>query len=357
MERLPAVSIVIPLYNAEKYLAECLGSILNQTFQNFEVIVVDDCSTDNSVAIVESYKEKFGGRLTLLHMEKNSGSAPAPRNKGLKFSCGKYIFFMDADDMITKTALEEMHTLAENYNADVVYCEKNYDIDADGSNVRLCCRQRDAVEEPTFLSENLAERVNFVLQKDIWGTSWCKLVSRNLLTENEINFQQVRPCDDHLWSLEIIFYAKKFLRVPNATYLWRKTETSATRGRKTPQQHMNLWLNSAILGLKGLDVSLGRLDFFRNNLKARYDILNYINRKMFYLSLKYRLMLQSSEIYEAIKSEFGSALGRQDVLVAALCALLDEIEKHSLKRHEHIKKLDAKIEKLENELKSLRVRG
>ena len=57
-----AVSVIIPLYNAEKYIAECLDSVLNQTFQNFEVIVVDDCSTDNSASIVESFSEKFGGR-------------------------------------------------------------------------------------------------------------------------------------------------------------------------------------------------------------------------------------------------------------------------------------------------------
>lgn len=101
----PAVSVIIPLYNAEKYIAESLDSLLAQTFQNFEVVVVDDCSTDSSCDIVESYASKFGGRLTLSHMAKNSGSGGLPRNKGMMLSCGEYIQFLDADDTLTRTAL------------------------------------------------------------------------------------------------------------------------------------------------------------------------------------------------------------------------------------------------------------
>ena len=86
MANVPEVSIIIPLYNAEKYIAECLESVLAQTFKNFEVIIVDDCSTDNSCTIVESYIPKFSGRLKLYHMEKNSGSGALARNKGLKLS-------------------------------------------------------------------------------------------------------------------------------------------------------------------------------------------------------------------------------------------------------------------------------
>ena len=86
------VSVIIPMFNEEKYIGECLESILAQTFKDFELIVVNDCSTDSSVEVVESYAEKFGGRLKLFSTEKNSGSGAVPRNKGLNFSCGEYIF-------------------------------------------------------------------------------------------------------------------------------------------------------------------------------------------------------------------------------------------------------------------------
>ena len=292
--------------------------------------------------------------MNLLHMNENSGCAPFPRNKGLNFSRGEYIFFMDADDMITRTCLEEMYTLAKDYDADVVHCEKRYDADADGSNIRLVTHQRATVEQPTFHSENLAERVNFILRRDIWGTPWCKLVRRNLLTANEIRFQRVRPCDDHLWTLDIFFFAKKYLRVPNATYIWRKTETSATRGRRTIEQKMILWIESAILGLKGLDKSLGKIDFFKNNLQARYDIVNYFLRKMFSISWKYRRALQSLNVYEAIKQTFGKALEDQDIIVAALFASLDRIDKESIEQREHIKQLETENKNLKTEIDEMK---
>ena len=82
MASTPAISVVIPMYNAEKYISECLGSILAQTLQNFEVILVNDCSTDNSRQIAESYIEKFNGRLKIYDNEKNFG-ASVTRNNGL----------------------------------------------------------------------------------------------------------------------------------------------------------------------------------------------------------------------------------------------------------------------------------
>ena len=116
MTNSPAVSVIIPMYNAENYISDCLDSILNQTFKDFEVIVVNDCSLDNSGAIAESYLEKFGGRLKIYDNKKNLG-AGSTRNKGLTLSRGDYIFFIDSDDFITPTALEEMILLMKNYNA------------------------------------------------------------------------------------------------------------------------------------------------------------------------------------------------------------------------------------------------
>ncbi|MBQ6130959.1 MAG: glycosyltransferase family 2 protein [Selenomonadaceae bacterium] len=189
----PAVSVIIPLYNAEKYLAECLDSILNQTFQNFEVIVVDDCSTDSSCAVVENYIPKFDGRLTLAHMEKNSGSGALPRNKGFELSRGEYVFFMDADDMLIETALEELYTLAKDYAAEVVYCEKYYRCDAAGENIKVDWMQRGTfVDKPTFDTENLAERVKGIVNRRYWVTPWSKLVRRDLIVKSGVHFPHCR---------------------------------------------------------------------------------------------------------------------------------------------------------------------
>jgi glycosyltransferase involved in cell wall biosynthesis len=353
-----AISVVIPLYNAEKYIGDCLESLLAQTFQNFEVVVVDDCSTDNSVQIVESYMPKFQDRLSLLHTEKNSGSASAPRNKGLYFSRGEYIFFLDSDDFITNTALGEMYSIAKDFDTEVVYFERNFEMDDDNSNVRLVTHQKgNRVEKPTFESKDLRMRVNNLLEQDIWGTPWCKFVRRNFLIENEITFPNIFPCEDYFWTLSLLFFADKFLRVPSATYFWRQTEKSSIRGKETDEEKINLWLHPAIFGLKYLDEMLSRLEFFRNNAEYRHGILDFVIKKMFNMSFRASMSIPQFTIYNAIKDEFGKDLGEYDVLIPALCTALNTQQKITVMNQREFKKViaktDSRIAELERELKTL----
>ena len=158
----PAISVIIPLYNAEDYLGECIDGILAQTFQDFELIIVDDCSTDSSCEIVESYIPKFDGRLKLYHTPKNTGSGVIARNIGLSYASGEYVYNMDNDDLITETALEEMYKLAREYDADVVYCERYYMSSGVGKNftkdiylAKGKIQKPPYVEEPTLEPEDL----------------------------------------------------------------------------------------------------------------------------------------------------------------------------------------------------------
>ena len=350
----PAISVVIPLYNTENYIGECLNTLLAQTFTDFEVVVVDDCSTDNSVAVVESYMPQFGGRLTLLHMAENSGGGALPRNKGLNFSRGEYIFFADSDDLLTKTALAELYTLAKEYDADVIHCEKNFEADDDGGNVRLVTHQSgELVENPTLETEVLERRVNDMLERDIWGAPWCKLVRRNFLIENELFFQNVRPCQDYLWTLSLLFFAEKFLRVPNAVYLWRQTKKSTIRGN-AEEDKFNLWLNPVLLGLKGLDKSMGKLEFFRNNAQFRYAVLAFVVKKMFIMSFEASMSVPQFGIYGKIKNKFGDKLGEFDILIPALCTAINTQQKIIIMNQQNLNKLNAendkRIAELENEL-------
>ena len=321
---IPTISVIIPLYNTEKYIGECLDSLLAQTLKNFEVIVVDDCSTDSSPAIVQSYAEKFGGRLKISRMVKNSGCAPLPRNKGLTLSRGEYIFFMDSDDTVTKTALAEMYALAKEHDADVVYCEKFFQSDANGQNAILVDSNGSRkVSEPTLEPDSLAERVKYIVVNNFWGTPWVKLCRRTLLLENELFFQKVRPCDDHLWSYSLFFHARRFLRVPNAVYIWRMSEGSATRSKKTPLQEMNRWLESSLLGLRWLDEMMDTVAFFKQNLDYRYAILEHFTNHMFGLALSSSAQSPPHEIYNSIRTEFSSKFGSYDVLIPVLCTIVN----------------------------------
>lgn len=319
----PLVSVIIALYNAEKYIAECLESLLVQTFQAFEVIVVDDCSTDKSIKIVKSYAPKFNGRLRLAKMDQNSGSGGLPRNKGVLLSRGEYIQFLDSDDTLTKTALEEMYTLAKDYEADVVYCEKHYCIDADGSNLQIkIFQQGSLVDKPTFEPEDFAKRVDRVL-KNLFVVSTCfKFVKRNVLIENDISFPHICPSEDDIWTYSLVFCAKKFLRVPNAVYIRRVSENSVMRKERTPQQTIKFWLNPVLLGLKFFDNFMSRREFFKKNPSFRYDLLKKFIKGKFNLSFDSTKNLPEYVLYSTIKDGFSEKLGDYDVLVSALCAAL-----------------------------------
>lgn len=125
-DKIPLVSVIIPMFNSAKFIPQTLESLCYQTINDFEVVVVDDGSTDNSVEVVESFSERFGGRLHVIKLPKNTGTPGLPRNVDIQFARGKYIAFLDSDDLYTKTALEELTTLAEQYQADVLNINNNF---------------------------------------------------------------------------------------------------------------------------------------------------------------------------------------------------------------------------------------
>lgn len=125
------ISVVIPLYNAEQYIEKTLLSVLNQTYKFFEVIIVDDCSTDNSLKIVESFAKK-DSRIKIIKRAYNFGGPAAPRNNGIKAAKGEFIAFLDSDDIWFKNKLEvTIKTLSKHPNIDVFYHNENH-ISVDG---------------------------------------------------------------------------------------------------------------------------------------------------------------------------------------------------------------------------------
>ena len=344
MTKYPAVSVVIPMYNAEKYIDECLESLLAQTFQDFEVVVVDDCSTDNSVAVVENYAPKFNGRLKLSRLEKNCGTPAVPRNKGLQLSRGEYIFFVDADDLLTLTAMEELYTLAKNFEAEVVYCERFYFVDMNTGKVFISNDKKAAlVDLPTWESKNLAQRVERILSKQIWLMPWNKFVRRNFLLENDLFFPHCKISEDDIWTYGLFFHTKNFLRVPNIVYVWRKLENSTMHSKRTPRETLICWLSPIVDGIKILDGMLGRIKFFIENPQYRCAVLEQLVHSKLTQLFKSSLELSTAEIFTAIKNNFGDKLGNHDVLISWLLADLITQQKIFVADRQKIAELEAQI--------------
>ena len=357
----PSISVIISLYNYERYIGECLDSILAQTFQDFEVIVADDCSTDSSCAIVESYMPKFGGRLKLVHTETNSGGGGEPRNLGFSLSRGEYVFFMDADDVFTPTALEELYTLAKNYNADVVYCEKYFMSSGVGQefvdNIHLAdmkIQKPPFVEEPTLETTDLAECVNGLIKLRYWMTPWLRLVSRDLLTANGIKFPSLIGSNDVAWTYEVLFCAKRFLRVPNAVYIRRIHDASVSFRERTTPDLVHKWMDRTIRSLKDIDDFMAGIEFFRDNPVHRYNIIYDCLKTDFDHIFPECKKETAFNVYGIFLEKFGDYLGKHDVLVACLCAYVIRQRKSlSNKYNKYVRETQQRIDALEAEIARL----
>ena len=313
--------MIIPLYNAEKYFPVCLESLLIQTCADFEVIVVDDCSIDNSVAIAKSYLERFDGRLKIISLEENSGSGAVPRNVGLEYASGKYIFFVDSDDLLIDTALEELYNFAETYQAQVVYMEKYFSCDEEPipADVTLSawCHAKTFVEEPTLETKNLAERMEKYLASTIFWTP-AKFSRRDFLIDNGIKFPQMNIAEDVCWTFKVICLAENFLRIPMPFCIIRTNSNSVTRSNRSPEQMIRLRTSTLITGLEYLDEFMSGLEFFKQNPIIRLQVLNFFVLMQLENMKDALSFFEPEKLYEIFLREFSKAGSSQPALIAYL---------------------------------------
>ena len=290
---IPVVSIVIPMYNAEKYIGECLDSILAQTFQNFEVIVVDDCSTDNSREVVESYNQKFGGKLQLVNRTVNSGNPGPPTNDGMILSRGEYLLLVDNDDAIIKTALEELVSLAKKFDADVVHCKRYYRFPADSKFSDASARVLNAYllggeeDPPALLSENIVERLPAIRAGQFFQNLWTKLIRRDFILQNRIELIN-GMAQDMLVTTCLLLTAPKYLLVPNCVNLYRVVTDSLSHSPKTLEVHLKKWVGGMIRGFNYFDKFLSERKFFQENPTLKFTALDiWVNECCKYLTKLY----------------------------------------------------------------------
>ena len=270
----PKISVIIPLFNAEKFIRECLISVLASRFQNYEILVVDDCSTDNSVAEVKKLLPYFDGRLKIFSTEKNSGGPGIPRNIGIKNSSGKYITFIDNDDMILPDAFEKFFEVAEIYSADVVYAEKFFinKVDLKNLEIKFTGKVEELVDVPTPESSDISERIRRDMSGKFFITPWGKFYRHEFLTKNKIDFPQMRFAEDVTFCFKTLCLAKNFIRVPHVMNIHRKLETSAARMIVNSCEGVRLWLNSLTKNISELEKFTGGLGL---DLEFRHDVLKF----------------------------------------------------------------------------------
>lgn len=220
------ISVIIPVYNVEKYLRECIDSVLNQTFKDFEIICVNDGSTDSSSDILEEYTHKHES----IHVinKKNEGSGPA-RNTGLKHAHGNYVFFLDSDDYLVENALEKLYENIILNKSDMVFLKKAI-VDDEG-NVNF--------KKPGFPLEKIIKDKDFTnytftykeIKKYVLNSSfapWHKLHDKSFLDEHEDIVFFKGAYEDVLFHIKTMLMAEKISYVNDFLYYYRDNSESVT---------------------------------------------------------------------------------------------------------------------------------
>ena len=284
-KNVPQISVVVPMYNVEKYVGECLDSLLCQTFQDFEVIVVDDCSTDDSRIIVEKYQPKFNGRLRIVSTEKNSGGCTMPRNIGMEYASGKYLFFLDSDDLIVKTGLEQLYNVAEEFQADVVQCETFYTSNTSylkGAELTVKSFKKEGhVTVPTLDTANIRKRINEFHASNYAWTVWTKLLRRDFMLENEVFFPLTLNNEDLIFTIYCLSCAKRFVMYPSPVNIYRYRESSIVHVKTSMIDHVRKCIRSLATGFSCCDRFLSSLEFYKENPDVKYLALDTIALNIF----------------------------------------------------------------------------
>lgn len=222
------ISVIVPVYNVEKYLDKCMASLLNQHYAGMEIVIVDDKSTDGSLSIAKEY-EKYEN-VKVISKEKNSGLSDS-RNIGIQEACGQYIMFLDSDDYVEKDCILKIHEIVKEENEpDIVYfgyCEEYEDTNEKNIRYGYVSPQNHAYTGEEFAFTELRQR-------NLYAAACFGVYKRELIIGNELFFESGILHEDELWTPQVILNADKVYTSDYVFYHYLRRRGSITRsGDKT----------------------------------------------------------------------------------------------------------------------------
>lgn len=214
------ISIILPVYNAALYIKECILSIIQQTYKNYELIIIDDCSKDNSIDIIFGILEEHKYIPVKFIRNKTNLGISATRNIGIKESCGDFIFFIDSDDFISKDCLKSFTTLLNKYpSVDII----------SGSYINYPLKQnQNAIQYngiPEFINDKKQISLLFY-NKKLPNTVWNKLFKKDFIEKYNLSFKEGIVYEDDLWHFITAKYCTRIAFNQNFTYYYRYNPTS-----------------------------------------------------------------------------------------------------------------------------------
>lgn len=227
------ISIVIPVYNVEKYLKQCLESIYKLNLSNKEIILINDGSTDNSLKILKEYKENYSEK-TILISQENKGLSEA-RNIGIKNSSGEYVLFIDSDDFVDSISLEKFLKEGIDYKEDILIGNSYYVYEKKIEKEFYSKNLEDIGEKNGlfFLEEGMKKKCFYV-------TVWRNLYKKEFLLKNNLFFEKGILHEDSLFTPIAFYLAKKVRYSQEYFYFYRQTNNSSITKSKNKKRYLDL---------------------------------------------------------------------------------------------------------------------
>ena len=227
-------SIVIPVYNVAPYLHECVDSVLAQEFTDYEIILVDDGSTDNSPSICDEYAEKYS-QIKVIH--KANGGLSDARNFGIKKAQGDYLMFLDSDDFWNgRNVLLDLHNIIKENNPDLIIHELSsfYNLE------KIIPRKFKNKETQNF-SYNLKKDLKYLVNNDIYyAAAWNKIIKSEIVKANQLYFPKGKIHEDVAWCADIIPYISSYSLYKKPFYYYRKGREGSLTVQIRPKNIIDL---------------------------------------------------------------------------------------------------------------------
>lgn len=252
------ISVIVPVYNVESYISDCIDSLAYQTCNDFEIVFVDDCGNDNSISIIKKNLHRFSNA-SIYHRKQNGGLSAA-RNSGIQASNGDYLLFVDSDDYLTNNAISLFYESLSKGDFDVIVSAY--------TKIPENISYHNSVSDTIYGNDKIR---NVYYNNKIVVPAWNKLVKKDFLVDNGLFFMEGIIHEDVLWSFMIMTKADSLFSIPEPTYMYRiRTNSIMTKS----------------YGMRNINSLLAILNEQKNWItKEKKDIAKFYNKKLLEFTL------------------------------------------------------------------------
>lgn len=288
------ISVIIPVYNTERYLRKCLNSIINQEYQNLEIIIVNDGSTDKSEDIIKEYVKENN---KIIYLTKENGGLSDCRNYGMKYATGDYICFVDSDDYLDKELFEKLKKYIDlEYDMikyKLVKVDENY-------------KETEKINGPIFENKSGIEAFNILCDSDVMLQPACLyLYKTSLLKENKFEYPVGKYHEDFARTLLIMLKANKVASTNVFGYYYYQSQTSITRGNEETKKSKRAWdmLDHYDFMIEKIreynldkNTEYNLKKYYTNNILIKTNELSKANRQKYIKEIKQRKLIKNIKV-------------------------------------------------------------